>query len=457
MLTSSHQVVHKDSAEQQRQRGKELRSAMPRQQLAEFSPAADRDPLAILAEQNRGRLQPLVPVRLERMSESPFAFYRGAAAVMAADLAQTPSIGIYVQACGDAHLSNFGVYAAPDRELIFDLNDFDETTPGPWEWDVKRLVSSIVLAGEQQNLSAKSIRRAAIGTAAAYRISIRQLATMPALDRYYQRISKAEILRASSSMDEAAQQITAKTLQKAERNTSERALKKLAIADVDGGLRIVEQPPLVEHLPIFDVDRVRPIVEAYLRSVSPDIAALLSLYRFQDAAMKVVGVGSVGTRCAIVLLTDPSGSPLFLQLKEANNSVLERFVGASDFSTPGERVASGQRMMQAASDPFLGWFSAEGVAFYVRQFRDMKGSIDLALLQAKSLGRYGELCGRALARAHSQLGAAATIGAYLGGGDSADRALAEFGERYAEITHLDHAELLAQQPDVREQPEAEEC
>ncbi|AJT40695.1 DUF2252 domain-containing protein [Psychromicrobium lacuslunae] len=456
MISSTHQVVHNDSAEQQRQRGKELRAAIPRKRLAEFSPAADRDPLAILAEQNRGRLQPLVPVRFERMSESPFAFYRGAAAVMAADLAGTPSTGVYVQACGDAHLSNFGVYAAPDRELIFDLNDFDETTPGPWEWDVKRLVSSIVLAGEQQNLSAKDLGKAAVGTAAAYRISIRRLATMPALDRYYQRISKAEILRAASSMDQAAQQVTAKTLRKAERNTSERALKKLAIADVEGGLRIVEQPPLVEHLPIFDVDRVRPIVEAYLRSVSPDIAALLSLYRFQDAAMRVVGVGSVGTRCAIVLLTDPSGSPLFLQLKEANSSVLERFAGASSFATPGERVVAGQRMMQAASDPFLGWFSAEGVAFYVRQFRDMKGSIDLALLQAKSLLRYGELCARALARAHSQLGAAATIGAYLGAGETADHALAEFGERYAEITRLDHAKLLAQSSDASEQPEKQE-
>ncbi|XBB66473.1 DUF2252 domain-containing protein [Nocardioides sp. WV_118_6] len=434
--------VHAAPPAEQRARGRELRSVVGRERLAELEPAADRDPVAVLAEQDRGRLSALVPVRHERMAESPFAYFRGAAAVMAADLATTPSTGVHVQACGDAHLSNFGVFAARDRSLVFDVNDFDETTPGPWEWDVKRLVTSVVLAGRQQQIAGPDVDAAAEATARAYRLAVRNLAKKPAMARYYERIDAATLRAWGTSLDERQRRIAEQGIAKARRNTSERALKKLTVTDRSGVPRIVDQPPLVTRLPELDQKVARSLAEAYLRSVPPDVAGVLQLFRFQDAALKVVGVGSVGTRCLLVLMTDPTGDPLFLQLKEATTSVLERHVGANPLGTPAERVVAGQLIMQASSDPFLGWFTApDGRSYYVRQFRDMKGSLDLGLLDAGGLARYGELCASTLARAHSQLGAAATIGAYLGKSRVADQALAAFGQRYADRTEADHGAL----------------
>ncbi len=443
----NHDLRHVTGADQ-RTAGRALRATARRRDQARLDLPEDRDPIGSLAAQNRTRIPELLSVRRERMSESPFAFYRGAAAVMAADLANCPSTGHTVQLCGDAHLSNFGVFAGRDRDLVFDLNDFDETAVGPWEWDLKRLVTSVVILGEELGVSRTRTRRAAVATAGTYRRVIDAMAERSVTDRFFSVISESTVRELTKDAKPAQLRRGDAFLAKARSNTSVRALGKLAVREADGNYRIQEQPPLIVHLPEFDRDLGRSLFEQYLTTVSEDIGAVLACLRVQDVVVKVVGVGSVGTRCLLALLADPDGNPLFLQIKEADASVLEAWAGAAGWDSHSHRVVAGQRILQATGDPFLGWFTgAAGVDFYVRQFRDMKGSVDVTTLGGKrALESYGRLCAAALARAHSRSGTPAVIAGYLGGADSgghADEAFADFGFDYAEVNRRDHAALLA--------------
>jgi len=435
------------STEQQLASGRALRKKAPRRRIAEFEPEPGRDPIALLREQNAARIPSLVPVRRERMSESAFSFYRGAAAVMAHDLARTPVTGVDVQACGDAHLSNFGVFASRDRDLVFDVNDFDETAVAPWEWDVKRLVSSVVIHAQQAGLSNRRARIAAAETARAYRLALAEFAALSANERFFTSIRADGSSALTAGYADDVRREASRVVRKARRNTSERALTKLAVAGDDGRYRIQENPPLVVRLPEFTRAFAEPILRSYLESVPEDIGALLANYTVQDIVVRVVGVGSVGTRCFLVLFTDGDGSPLFLQIKEATASVLERYASVSTWSTPGHRVVAGQRIMQSTGDPFLGHFHVDGIgSYYLRQFRDMKGSVDLAKIGTTStLSAYGRMCGRALARAHAQSGVPGVIAGYLGGKETiskVDHAFADFGFAYSDVNLADYASLL---------------
>ncbi len=432
----------------QRDAGRRLRSRVPRSAIAAVPALSGRDPIAILAAQNAARIPELVPLRRERMSESPFAFYRGAAAVMAADLARTAVTGVTVQICGVAHLSNFGMFASRDRRLVFDVNDFDETAPGPWEWDVKRLVTSLVIVARQQGMADAAARIVARDASQAYRRALVDLAHTTAMERFYAVMKVKRMLKAvrRSGADAESVHRMNRVVDKARRNTSTRALDKLTASDDAGAPRIVDQPPLTVRLPAFDQSVARELVAAYRRTVSPDVGALLDQFRVADVVLKVVGVGSVGTRCLLVLLTDPDGGPLFLQVKEASASVIEQNFTRVGSSDAGERVVSGQRIMQASGDPFLGSFAGpDGRDYYVRQFRDMKGGIDpLDLRDAAELSAYGRQCALALARAHAQSGRAATIAGYLGhadGHNAADAAFAECAVTTALQNDVDHAAL----------------
>lgn len=420
------------------EQGRALRHDRPRSSLgAGFR--TDRDPVALLDAQNAARVRSLVPIRWGRMAQSAFTFYRGAAALMAHDLASTPVSGIRVQACGDAHLSNFGFYASPERELVFDLNDFDETLPAPWEWDVERLVASLAVAARSSGFgdaTAESIARAG---ASGYRAAMGLLAGRSTMANFHAVVKAADLLN-RATRPAAAKELTRAT-RKAQQRTSETALAKLSTVTEDGELHLVEQPPVMVRPQTWPEDVVA-VPYLYGDTIGPDIRALLSRFRPVDAAMRVVGVGSVGTRCLIELLVDASGSPLFLQIKEATASVLEPYAGASEIAHAGERVVAGQKIMQAVSDPFLGWTSSEGRSYYVRQFRDMKGSIEVERLSARLLGDYGRLCGQVLARAHAQSVEPALIAGYLGRGTVFDEAMGEFGLAYARQNDLDHAALV---------------
>lgn len=447
---SSSPALAQTSRAEQQETGRAWRTATARNRIAEVGDSTARDPIGILSAQNTDRLVDLVPLRRERMSESPFAFYRGAAAVMAADLARTPSTQAGVQSCGDAHLSNFGLFASRDRELIFDMNDFDETHPAPWEWDLKRLVTSVVILAQQIGLAEADAHAAATRTARIYRRAMGEDAAMTPTQQFYLRIKARQILDdlRERGAAHAQQKALEKSFTKATRNTSERALGKLTAVDDERGLHIVDQPPLTDRYPGFDLETARPLMEQYLTTVPEDIGLLLSRYHLQDGVLKVVGVGSVGTRCLLLLFVDADGAPLFLQIKEASSSVLEHWTQPTRWATPGHRVTAGQRMLQASGDPFLGHFTGPaGRAFYVRQFRDMKGGIDPATLTtARDIGLYGGLCGRVLARAHAQSGIAPAISAYLGTGsadNAADRGFADFALAYSEVNAADHAALIA--------------
>jgi uncharacterized protein (DUF2252 family) len=433
--------------------GKAARADRPRSSHAELSPAS-RDPLAILGAQDESRVPELVPIRYGRMLASPFAFFRGGATVMAADLAQTPTSDLAVQLCGDAHLSNFGIFAAPDRRLVFDCNDFDETCPGPFEWDVKRLVASVAIAGRQNGSGKRERRRASLATVAGYRRAMREYAAMRNLEVWYSRIDVEPALEAlRSQLDGRRVRRLERNLAKAQAKDSIRALGKLTYEDGDR-LRIVSEPPLITPLEQLtgaeDAERqLRQVVETYRESLIPDRRHLAASYSYIHAARKVVGVGSVGTRAWIVLLLGrDSQDPLFLQAKEAGRSVLEPYLGASAYDHHGRRVVEGQRLMQAASDTFLGWVTVTGVdgeerCFYVRQMWDGKGSADVEGLSATELATYGALCGRALARAHARSGDRIAIASYLGGGDVFDKALAEFAEAYADRNQGDFEQVRA--------------
>ena len=437
--------------------GRSARSKASRRSQAEWQPPADReDPVAILEAQAQTRVAELVPIRYGRMLQSPFAFYRGAAAVMAADLGGQPNSGLRVQLCGDAHLANFGGFASPDRTLVFDINDFDETTPGPFEWDVKRLVASIEIAARSRQFR-RADRTAAVGGAAReYQTAIQGFAGMRRIAAWYHRIDEHVLLDAVHERGTPAQvDNVTKRLQKARSKDSVRALERLTTR-VDGQLRIVSTPPLVVAVEEIDdqaPDQIRAftrqILALYQKTLSGSSARLMAEYSYVHMARKVVGVGSVGTRCWIVLFTGrDDADPLFLQVKEAQPSVLEPYAGRSRYSHHGRRVVEGQWLMQAASDIFLGWVRAPGVDgvlrdFYVRQLWDWKTSADFETMDARGLTLYGAVCGWTLAHAHARSGDPLAITGYLGKKDLFVNALVSFAEAYADQAERDHKALKA--------------
>ncbi|HXQ60349.1 MAG TPA: DUF2252 domain-containing protein [Acidimicrobiales bacterium] len=454
----------KGHREDERAVGRARRAAVARSAHADWTPAADRpDPISVLAAQNRGRIAELVPVRWGRMLESPFAFLRGAALVMARDLGTTAVSGIGVQACGDAHVANFGVFASPERNLLFDVNDFDETLPGPFEWDLKRLATSAVVAaratlGDEQGVKGA---RAAVRS---YRRHMHRYAAMGVLDVWYDRVAADAAVHALGAAPVPSIEAA---LAQARRHTSLAALPKLTELTGTGGRRIVDHPPLVTHdIGGKDIDALEPLLRSYRHSLEDDHRVLLDRFTVTDVARKVVGVGSVGTRCFIALLTSDVGEPLFLQVKEAGPSALAGHQQGSDggggqttlpgrqsatlsggpvpgHGREGRRVVDGQRLMQAASDIFLGSASWRGRDYYVRQLRDMKGAVNVAALDADSFVGYLEACGWTLARAHARSGPAPMIDGYLGSGEAFDRAVTRFAVAYADQTERDHALLEA--------------
>jgi uncharacterized protein (DUF2252 family) len=451
VLAPPHEVLTPD---EWRARGRERRRSAPRSSHAQWAPPPDRpDPVAILEEQAKSRVRDLIPIRYGRMAASPFAYYRGAAAPMAWDLAHTPSSGIRVQACGDAHLLNFGMYAAPDRRLVFDVNDFDETLPAPFEWDVKRLAASFAVAARENGFNDRHARAAACLTVRSYRTEMANYAAMRFLKVWYSRI---DVDKASRLLDavqpKAAVRRRRRDIAKARRRTSLRAFLKMC-EQVEGEYRIRPAHPVIIRFPIERypgvLEELRAAVAEYLQTLDTDRQEVLRRYYFGDFARKVVGVGSVGTEAFVMLLIgDRADEPLFLQLKEAQESVLAPFAGPSRYQHQGERVARGQRLTQAATDPFLGWTS--GIAtgggavkhYYVRQLHDMKGSMSVLLMDPLQLHYYGQLCGWALARAHARTGRATMISGYLGTSEAFDHAVADFAIAYAAQNEQDYRRLL---------------
>ncbi len=454
---SADATVHLSVAERSA-RGKAARREVPRSSHAVFDPSARRnDPLELLERQAKPRVPELVPIRYGRMLVSPFTFYRGAAMIMASDLAQTPSSGLTVQCCGDAHVSNFGLFASPERRLVFDLNDFDETLPGPWEWDVKRLAASMLIAAQDNGFSAKVQERLVLETVAAYRTAMVGFADMKNLEVWYAHLDIESVLQKFGSELKPVQvKRTKKAVAKARTKDSMSSFSKLT-REMDGEARIVAEPPLI--VPIEDLaegrardemfTELRELMLEYRATLEHDRRVLAESFRLTDFARKVVGVGSVGTRAWIALLLGRDGEdPLFLQLKEAEASVLEEFVAASEFDNHGERVVTGQRLMQASSDIFLGWVHVasglDGRArdFYVRQLKDWKGSAEIEQMIPTGVAAYGRLCGWTLARAHARSGDRIAIAAYLGKGPAFDRALLQFSYAYSEQNKCDYEALV---------------
>jgi uncharacterized protein (DUF2252 family) len=437
-------------------RGKAARAELPRSAHADWEPAPmRRDPIDLLEDQARTRLPELGPIRYGRMLESAFTFFRGAAYLMAADLASGPRTGIRAQLCGDAHLSNFGIFAAPDRRLVFSLNDFDETLPGPFEWDVKRLAASLAVAGRDRGFTDASRRAVVKAAVREYRTTMARFAEMRNIHVWYARLDVASIRDQLGASGKPMKRLQS-TVASARTKDSMRALTKMCRM-VDGELRIVGNPPLVT--PIEDVlpgteqkeleDVVRRMIGAYRLTLPRDRRELLESYRYVHAARKVVGVGSVGARTWILLMTGRDGAdPLFLQFKEAQASVLEPFLGKSEFEQHGQRVVEGQRMMQAAPDVMLGWeriITIDGVErdFYIRQLWDSKGSAEVEAMDPAELEAYGRVCGWTLARAHARSGDRIAIASYLGRGDGFDRAMATFADTYADQNERDYRALEA--------------
>jgi len=437
-----------DSTADRREIGRTLRSSVPRSAHAEWTPSpARRDPVAVLEEQGATREPELLPIRYGRMAQSPFAFFRGAAAVMAMDLATTPVTGMRVQACGDAHVSNFGQFATPERNMIFDINDFDETLPGPWEWDVKRLCASLQVVARGHGFSTRKCDRVVTTAARTYRECLADSAEMRALEIWYDRIHVKQVI---SHFPRRYRPLVERDVAKARRKTHLRAVAKLTSPDHGGDPAFVEDPPLLVHLDNTEFDRedVGPMVERYRSTLSDDLQVLFDRYRVVDVARKVVGVGSVGTRCWVVLFEGPDragGDHLILQVKEAPPSVLEPYVAGPAPSHQGHRVVTGQRLTQAASDIFLGWTEGPraGRQYYVRQLWDFKGQGDPLKMDLSNLTHYGALCAWALARAHARTGDPAELTGYLGSGDVFDRAIAAFSSAYADTNERDHAALMA--------------
>lgn len=448
-----------DTPEERAQRGRNARKRVPRSRQAEFDPGPDRpDPVDLLEQQAATRVPELVPIRYGRMMASAFPFYRGAALIMASDLSHTPDSGLTVQACGDAHLANFGVFASPERTLVFDTNDFDETNPGPWEWDLKRLVTSLEVAGRSRGFDDAARKSILLAATRQYREAMASFAGMKDLDIWYSRIDVDTIRQviaqgAPAKVEKRAQ----KNIAKARSRDSMQAFQKFT-AIVDGERRIVSDPPLVVGIRDMaahaDVnteaiwDLLTGVVSRYRTTLASDRRHLLDQFRLVDVARKVVGVGSVGTRAWMVLMLGrDNDDPLFLQVKEAQASVLEEFTEKSRYDNSGERVVAGQRLMQSASDIFLGWdriLGIDGVQrdFYIRQLRDWKGSADVDTMNPVSLNAYARLCAWTLAKAHARSGDPIAIASYAGKSDALDRAIAEFSVAYADQNERDHQALV---------------
>ena len=405
-------------------------------------PTNRRDPVELLIQSNRGRIPNLIPVRYGRMMQSPFAFFRGAAAIMAADLALTPTPGIRVQTCGDCHLMNFGGFGTPERRIIFDINDFDETLPAPWEWDLKRLAVSFVLAGRNNGFKEAESRKAALRCIQSYRKHMHSYADMGTLEMWYQRMDNMVACIKSRKWKRIVQKQIAKA---STRTVAEYDFPKLASVK-DGKIRIKDNPPLIFHpreVGTAEYDQlIKDAFRCYRETLPDDLKTLLDRYEVKDVALKVVGVGSVGTRCAILLIMTGDGEPLFLQVKEVHESVLESYAGKSVYSNHGRRVVAGQRLMQAASDMFLGWTEQLGRHFFVRQLRDIKIEPLVEIFDSRALADYGEWCGWALARAHSKSGEAAMISGYLGNSSRFDEAVSNFAVAYADQNKRDYHALL---------------
>lgn len=445
------------TVEERRARGRAAREVASRKAQGEWAaPAGRAGAIGMLERQGETRVPELLPIRYARMAASPFAFFRGNAAIMAADLAETPRSGLIVQLCGDAHLSNFGGFAAPDRELVFDLNDFDETFPGPWEWDVKRLGASVAVAGRDAGLEARDRRGAVSAVGRGYREAMHELAEMRNLDVWYTRLEADEILaRVREGLGEKAGRKVQRQMERAERKNNLRALAKLTTR-VNGEPRLISDPPLVvpivELLPEADakalVDALTGLVHDYTDTLRADLRPVVQSYRAVDVARKVVGVGSVGTRAWVLLMLGrDEDDPLFLQVKEAQRSVLQPHLGRSRYANQGRRVVEGQRLMQASGDLLLGWIRTKGIDdadrdFYVRQLWDWKLSVAIESFDGDGFERYGGLCGATLARAHARTGDRVAIAAYLGNSDSFDNALARFAESYADANESDHRALI---------------
>ncbi len=427
------------------ERGRLLRTAVPRRTHGDWGARPAEDAVAAVLASNEGRIADLVPVRMGRMAASPFTFLRGSAAAMAADLATTPTTGSMVQLCGDAHLANFGIFASPERRLVFDLNDFDETHPGPWEWDLKRLAASLVVASRDNGYPESTCRDMARAAARAYRQWIRTYAGTRALDVWYAHIPIETIIE---RVEQARRRSNLRiSIEHARRRDNMAALGKLSTKVAGGTWLIRDRPPLLQRLPDDDPSReaLPALYRAYVRSLAPERRVLVEKYHLLDAALKVVGVGSVGTRCYVVLFAGPAGGPLVLQVKEARASVLAPFVKVRRRGHQGERVVTGQKIMQAFSDIFLGWTRSPvtGTDYYVRQLYDMKFGIDLEGVRPAGMEIYAEACAWALARAHARSGNPAVIAGYVGSGEAFDDAITTFATRYADQTERDHAALVA--------------
>lgn len=440
--------------EERQTMGKELRNKISRSSHKDWSPAADRpDPLDLLQAQDKDRLQYLLPIKYGRMMASPFTFLRGSAVVMASDLADSPVTGLNVLLCGDAHLANFGVFATPERKLVFDINDFDETYPGPWEWDLKRLAASAVLAGRENGFKEKTCHQLALVVCRSYRESMQRFSQTSILNIWYYQVEANSILKVFDKYARQSSKSARKTIKKARAHTGQRTLKKLTQV-VDGRLQIVNDPPLlVRWGDVTDEDQKQQVSKldiesawiAYVNSLPAERRHLLDRFRISDAALRVGGVGSVGTRCFIALLEgDTDEDAIILQQKQAGPSALEAYLPKMGFASQAQRVVIGQHLMQAASDIFLGWHHSEGISldFYWRQLKDMKASFDYTNLDASGLETYLKVCGLCLARAHARTGDAAAISGYLGSGDVFDKAIGDFAVTYADQTENDHQTLV---------------
>jgi len=422
--------------------GQTIRASVPRSSHALWdTKTCHRDPIAILKKSNKDRVPELVPLRYGRMLRSPFTFLRGSAGLMAYDLATTPNAGLRVQACGDCHLMNFGLFATPERNLVFDINDFDETLPAPWEWDIKRLAVSFAVAARDNKHSEKDAREAVLTCVRAYREHMREYSKMSPLDVWYARLSFEDIIAAAP--DKEAKKTREALAEKARQRVIDNLFPKI-VGEVAGKRRLVDQPPVLFHVADKETDRAHSEgLRAYRATLSDERRVLFDRYHLEDWAVKVVGIGSVGTRSLVSLLFDKENHPLMLQVKEACPSVLEPYAGKSVYKNQGERVVMGQRLMQSSSDIFLGWArGVRGKDFFVRQLRDMKMSLPVEGASVIQLKRYAEYCGWTLARAHAKSGDSATISGYLGKKDTFDQALGYFALAYADQNEKDHAALV---------------
>jgi uncharacterized protein (DUF2252 family) len=433
------------TVEQRHQEGKSLREKIPRESHAEWEMASDRtDPVTVIKKSSEGRLQHLIPIRYGRMSKSVFTFYRGAASLMAMDLARTPTTDIRVQACGDCHLSNFGLFATPERNLIFDINDFDETLPASFEWDIKRLAASFYIAAMDNRFSEKDCKLITRTCAQSYREAMAKFSTMKVLDVWYSQFDIVKFV--ASAPDAEAKRNRQRIANEARANVADYVFPRITQVH-DGRRRIVDQLPLVYHPPPEEKipEHAMDGLQMYRESLPHERRVLLDRYHIEDIAMKVVGVGSVGTLCAVILLMAEEDDPLLLQVKEARPSVLAPYAGKSEFDHQGERVVVGQRLMQSASDMLLGWATGTGkykLQLYVRQLRDMKFSVDISALKPIQLSRYAEICGWTLARAHARSGDASMIAGYMGKSDTFDRTIETFSELYADQAKRDYELFL---------------